>query len=120
MRLNAGNIGEAQGCQFGAQPGVGPIAGIHQHHAAWNTAFAGRPDLCDHTRSARGRLKARREPYWRSISDGLAIGYRKGAKGGTWIARHYTVEAGRRFYALGAADDVADADGAHASVLIPP
>lgn len=65
------------------------------------------------TRSARGKLAKRPEPHWRSISDGLAIGYRKGAKGGTWIARHYTVEAGRRFYALGAADDIADADGAH-------
>lgn len=65
------------------------------------------------TRAARQRLKARREPYWRSFSEGLAIGYRKGAKGGTWIARHYTVEEGRRFQSLGTADDVADADGAH-------
>jgi integrase len=65
------------------------------------------------TRSARLRFATRREPYWRSISDGLAIGYRKGAKGGTWIARHYTPEAGRRFNSLGAADDVADADGVH-------
>jgi integrase len=65
------------------------------------------------TRSARSRLAARREPYWRSISDGLAIGYRKGAKGGTWISRHYTPETGRRFSALGAADDVVDADGVH-------
>jgi integrase len=65
------------------------------------------------TRSARLRLAARREPYFRSISDGLAVGYRKGAKGGTWIARHYTPEAGRRFSAIGAADDVVDADGVH-------
>lgn len=65
------------------------------------------------TRSARFRLSARREPYWRSISHGLAIGYRKGAKGGTWIARHYTPDAGRRFNALGAADDVTDADSVH-------
>ena len=42
------------------------------------------------TRSRRAKLKARREPYWRSISEGLAIGFRKGAKGGTWIARHYS------------------------------
>jgi hypothetical protein len=40
------------------------------------------------SRSARQGLKKRREPYWRSISEGLAIGYRKGTKGGTWIARH--------------------------------
>jgi integrase len=65
------------------------------------------------TRSARLKLKVRREPYWRSISEGLAIGYRKGAKGGTWIARHYSAEEGRRYFAIGTADDVADADGAH-------
>jgi integrase len=65
------------------------------------------------TRAARLRLKKRREPYWRSISEGLAVGYRRGAKGGTWIARHYSVEHGRRFHAIGTADDVADADGAH-------
>lgn len=65
------------------------------------------------TRNARTKLAARREPYWRSISEGLAIGYRKGSKGGTWIARHYSAEHGRRYQALGTADDVADADGAH-------
>jgi integrase len=58
-------------------------------------------------------LKQRREPYWRSISDGLAIGYRRGTKGGTWIARHYSGEQGRRFQAIGTADDVAEADGEH-------
>ena len=65
------------------------------------------------TRAARLRLRKRREPYWRSISEGLAVGYRKGAKGGTWIARHYTVEHGRRFHAIGTADDIADEDGGH-------
>jgi integrase len=65
------------------------------------------------TREARRRLKRRREPYWRSISDGLAIGYRKGTKGGTWIARHYSAEHGRRYKAIDTADDSADADGAY-------
>jgi integrase len=45
------------------------------------------------------------------MSHGLAIGYRRGAKGGTWIARHYAADAGRRFESLGTADDVVDADG---------
>jgi integrase len=58
-------------------------------------------------------LKQRREPYWRSISEGLAIGYRRGTKGGTWIARHYSSEHGRRFHSIGTADDVAEADGEH-------
>jgi integrase len=65
------------------------------------------------TRASRRRNKSRREPYWRSISEGLAIGYRKGAKGGTWIARHYSAEHGRRYSAVGTADDVADPDGEH-------
>jgi integrase len=65
------------------------------------------------TRAARLRLKIRREPYWRSISEGAAIGYRKGAKGGTWIGKHYDAETGRRYRALGTVDDVADADGTH-------
>jgi integrase len=65
------------------------------------------------TRAARLRLKQRREPYWRSISEGLAIGYRRGTKGGTWIARHYSGDHGRRFQSIGTADDVAEADGEH-------
>ncbi len=65
------------------------------------------------TRAARLRLRKRREPYWRSISEGLAVGYRKGVKGGTWIARHYSTEHGRRYHSTGTADDIADSDGAH-------
>ena len=65
------------------------------------------------TRAARLRLKRRREPYWRSLSEGLAVGYRRGTKGGTWIARHYSTEHGRRFYAIGTADGTSDADGTH-------
>lgn len=64
-------------------------------------------------RAARERLKTRREPHWRTLSEGLAVGYRKGRKGGTWIARHYTGEHGRRFQSLGTADDIVDADGAN-------
>jgi len=63
------------------------------------------------TRNARQKLKPRREPYWRSIYMGAAVGYRKGASGGSWIARHYDPSLGRRYIALGTADDLADADG---------
>lgn len=63
------------------------------------------------SRSARSKLPARREPYWVVISKGCALGYRKGSKGGTWIAR-YRDETGKQNYnALGAADDAMDADG---------
>jgi integrase len=67
------------------------------------------------TRTARAGLKRRREPYWSVLSERLAIGYRKGAKGGTWLGRHYNPESTRkyRFKPLGTADDVVDADGVH-------
>jgi integrase len=66
------------------------------------------------TRSARSRLPARREPYFAPISPGCALGYRKGATGGTWIARRYDKAATPRlrYKALGSADDTLDADGA--------
>lgn len=63
------------------------------------------------TRSARLKLKARRDPYWKGIQKGLVVGYRKGAKGGTWIARAFESSVGRRFEPLGVADDIVDADG---------
>jgi integrase len=65
------------------------------------------------SRNAREELKRRREPYWSVLSEGLAIGYRKGAKGGTWLARHYSAERGRRYHSIGTADDIADDDGVH-------
>ncbi|MBP1184198.1 site-specific integrase [Methylobacterium sp. PvR107] len=62
------------------------------------------------TRSGRAKLAVRREPYWTVISAGCAVGYRRGAKGGTWIARMR--EGSRQHYeALGAADDYREADG---------
>ncbi len=65
------------------------------------------------TRAARLRLPVRREPYWRNIQEGRAIGYRRVGSGraGTWIARHYDPATGRRYRALGVADDLLDADG---------
>ena len=63
------------------------------------------------TRSARSRLTLRRGPYWTVVSEGCALGYRRGAKGGTWIGR-FRDETGRQHYeALGAADDARDPDG---------
>jgi integrase len=62
------------------------------------------------TRSARTKLHARRDPYWVVISKGCALGYRKGAKGGTWIARFRDDAGKQHFKSLGAADDAIDAD----------
>jgi integrase len=67
------------------------------------------------TRTARLALPVRREPYWRNIQEGRAIGYRRiaGGKAGTWIARFYDAqgERVRKYQSLGAADDLLDADG---------
>ena len=68
------------------------------------------------TRTARDRLAARHEPYWRTIEGGLALGYRKGPRGGVWLARLW--EAGRyRKATLGRADDAVKAtlDGAESA-----
>lgn len=64
-------------------------------------------------RTVRLKLAPRREPYWRNIQEGRAIGYRRAAGGGAgrWIARHYEPSAGRTYAALGSADDMLDADG---------
>lgn len=64
------------------------------------------------SRSARAKLAAQKSAYWISISRGFAVGYRKGAKGGMWLAK--TVDgAYRRETTIGPADDALDADGEH-------
>lgn len=64
------------------------------------------------SRSARRKLKARREPYWTKIAKGCFLGYRRGAAdGGTWIARYRDDAGKQRYFALGPADDAMDADG---------
>ena len=64
-------------------------------------------------RTVRAKLPQRRDPYWHLIAEGQHLGYRKGATGGTWIARIYDPAKGRRFESLGAADDTVEANGTH-------
>ena len=64
------------------------------------------------TRTARAALKPSGKPYYRSIDEGLHLGYRKGQSGGKWVMRRYV---GARSYVvetIGVADDTIDADGA--------
>ena len=62
------------------------------------------------SRSARTKLAQRAEPYWTVISEGCALGYRRGSKGGTWVAR-FRDDSGKQHYeALGGADDARDPD----------
>jgi hypothetical protein len=85
------------------------------HHGFEGTAMPrkARDERLD-TRTVRLKLTPRAEPYWRNIQEGRALGYRRlaGGKAGTWIARHYDQGEGRKYCALGSADDTMDADGA--------
>jgi integrase len=64
------------------------------------------------SREARGKLKARGKPYWRTIERGLHLGYRKlKGRAGTWWMRHYLGEREYDVEAVGIADDLSDADG---------
>jgi integrase len=62
------------------------------------------------TPSARARLPLQRSVYWVSLLPGCAFGYRKGRKGGVWVAK-LVKGAVRRETTLGPADDVIQADG---------
>ena len=64
------------------------------------------------TREARGKLKPRGKPYWRTIEPGLHLGYRRlKGRAGTWSARHYLGGQAYEVEAIGVADDQSDADG---------
>jgi integrase len=64
------------------------------------------------TRDARGKLKARGEPYWRAIVAGTFIGYRKGKRASAWVARQRSTAGGYAEQRIGTPDDHATADGA--------
>src|SRR5690348_5215175 len=63
-------------------------------------------------RSARARLAPRHHPYWRTICEGRHLGYYKGRKCSSWVARCF-VRSKQQYFAksLGAADDDFAADG---------
>jgi integrase len=63
------------------------------------------------TRTARLALKASGKPYWRSIDEGLHLGYRKGSRGGKWVMRRYIGGQSYIVETIGTADDIIDADG---------
>ena len=64
------------------------------------------------SRTARGRLKAAGKPYYRSLEEGLHLGYRKPKNGtGKWVVRRYIGEQQYAVVTIGAADDFSDADG---------
>ena len=63
------------------------------------------------TRTARQRLAPRHTPYFRLISDGLHLGYRRSTvtgRAGAWLVRRYVKEIGYQTKHLGTADDSPD------------
>ena len=63
------------------------------------------------SKSARGALKPRREPYWHCIRVGLYLGFRRAAEGeGTWIGRQ--LEPGSKKYLLRSFGPLPDHDTA--------
>lgn len=65
------------------------------------------------TPTSRGKLEMRPAPYWRPLKRGCSIGYWKGKRGGTWLAKFYSPELNpaRRQVVLGPADDPRSAGG---------
>jgi len=65
------------------------------------------------TRTARRSIPSAEKPQacFATLSKGLALGYRKGLKGGTWIARRHEGGTKYSFEPLGIADDAAEGVG---------
>src|SRR5512132_4270453 len=64
------------------------------------------------SRTSRSKRPPRNAPYWCVLSPSVALGYRKGARGGAWLARLHDDETGKRVQEkIGKADDTLDADG---------
>lgn len=60
------------------------------------------------TVSARGRLEARRDPYWQRLSKGLYVGFRKMHDGasGTWLVRYRDGNGTQAHNTLGPLEDL--------------
>jgi integrase len=63
-------------------------------------------------RAARFRHAVCGKPYWRVLDQGLHLGYRRRATGGSWIARRRLDSGQYRESVIALADDLQDADGA--------
>jgi integrase len=69
-------------------------------------------DVALETRAARARLRPQGKPYYRTIEEGLHLGYRKPMAGaGKWVIRHYVGGQDYTVETIEAADDLSDADG---------
>jgi integrase len=62
------------------------------------------------SRTARAQLPMRNNPYWHPLARGRALGYRKGGKGGSWVAKYRAEDGERAQVLLGPADDALDGE----------
>jgi len=58
------------------------------------------------------RLAPRNEPYWHEVSRGKHIGFRKGKRGGAWVAKYTVTGRGREIKRLGRDTEIASYDEA--------
>jgi integrase len=63
------------------------------------------------SRTAREKLSIQARPYFAHVQDGLSLGYRRGKRGGSWIARAYDTEHGYRFEPMGKSNDLIEVVG---------
>jgi hypothetical protein len=63
------------------------------------------------SRTARAKLQKRGKPYYKALSPGCHLGYRRNTGGGRWVARIYVGDRDYRVEAFADADDTRDADG---------
>lgn len=72
------------------------------------------PNITNRTQRAKLAPLKNSAAYWHLIAEGQHLGYCKtGESQGTWRARYYTKEHGRRYQALGNADDTVNSNGTH-------
>jgi integrase len=64
------------------------------------------------TRAARAKLTPRGKPYWRALTEGCHLGYRRNQVGGKWVLRVYLGSQNYVTETIGLADDAIDAEGA--------
>lgn len=62
------------------------------------------------TKSARLRLKIRREPYWIKFATGGHVGYRRTTTGGAWLARYRPHKGNRVYETFGELSDIDETD----------
>jgi len=63
------------------------------------------------SRSARRKLDVQPEPYWRELSQGIHLGYRRRKDDGTWVVRVRGDNGRYRETKIGLSDDTLDANG---------